>query len=381
MRPVPAILTRRALLAGGAVAASAAAAGAGQVAATDVLGRTVRLPAPARRIILGEGRMILVVGALDRAAPFGRVVGWRDDLITSDPDTWRQYRALDPAAARLPHFSGMRDGVFDVERAIALAADLILLNVEAKAAADARTIALLGGLGIAVAFIDFRNKPFASTGPSIRTLGRLLGRGREAEDIVAFRDAEIARVTERVAGAGRLRRPLVMLDRIPGYSDECCLSFGAENFGRMVEMAGGTNLGSRYLPGTFGTLDPEIVLSSDPDVVISTGGDFGAFQPGGPWIGLGPGADLAEARARLAALTSRPAFAGTRAVRDGRVHAIWHQFYNNPYQFVALQRIAKWLHPDLFADLDPEETFRALHARFMPVPYEPGYWVSLEKAS
>lgn len=77
---------------------------------------------------------------------------------------------------------------------------------------------------------------------------------------------------------------------------------------------------------------------------------------------------------------TRPAFKGTKAVRTGQVHAIWHQFYNNPYQFVAIQRIAKWLHPELFADLDPEATFRTLHERFLPVPYEPGYWISLERA-
>ena len=37
------------------------------------------------------------------------------------------------------------------------------------------------------------------------------------------------------------------------------------------------------------------------------------------------------------------------------MHAAWHQFYGNPYDFVAIQQFAKWFHPDLFADLDPEE--------------------------
>ncbi|MBW8724496.1 MAG: ABC transporter substrate-binding protein, partial [Inquilinus limosus] len=43
-------------------------------------------------------------------------------------------------------------------------------------------------------------------------------------------------------------------------------------------------------------------------------------------------------------------------------------------------QLAKWLHPDLFADLDPEATFRTLHERFLPIPYRPGYWVSLSPA-
>ena len=73
----------------------------------------------------------------------------------------------------------------------------------------------------------------------------------------------------------------------------------------------------------------------------------------------------------------RPAFTGVKAKETGNVHAIWHQFYTNPFQFVAIQQIAKWLHPELFADLDPDATFKELHERFLPIAYKPGYWVSL----
>ncbi len=45
---------------------------------------------------------------------------------------------------------------------------------------------------------------------------------------------------------------------------------------------------------------------------------------------------------------------------------------------MAVQRIAKWLHPDLFRDMDPDATLRSLHERFLPIPYQPGYWVSLQ---
>lgn len=374
---------RRAVIAGGltglATLLTPRSARAGTITVTDILGRTVSVKTPVQRMILGEGRQVFIVGALDRQEPFGRVVGWRNDLIDTDPDTWSRYRSRYPVAEKLPLFNGMHDGVFDVERAIALKPDVIFLNLETRVAGEeADLIARLGALDMPVVYIDFREKPFVNTDLSIRLFGRLLDRETVAEDLIAFRAAEIARVTDRLAQAGDIKRPLVMIDRIPGYSDECCLSFGPENFGRMVEMAGGRNLGSKIIPGTFGTLNPEAVLTADPDVVISTAGNFSAYQPNGAWVDVGPGADPAQARAKLTALMQRPAFAGTKAVREGRVHAIWHQFYNNPYQFVAIQRIAKWLHPTLFADLDPEATFRDLHERFLPVPYEPGYWVSLD---
>ena len=93
---------------------------------------------------------------------------------------------------------------------------------------------------------------------------------------------------------------------------------------------------------------------------------------------MGPGLDMDEARAKLAALTERPAFTGVKAVETGEIHGIWHQFYNSPYSFVAVQKLATWLHPDLFPDLDAEETMKELHSRFLPVDYRPGYWISLD---
>ena len=105
-----------------------------------------------------------------------------------------------------------------------------------------------------------------------------------------------------------------------------------------------------------------------------------AYVPGGNWVGVGPGANLQEARRKLENLTKRVAMTGIPAVEHQQFHAIWHQFYNSPYQFVAIQQMAKWLHPDLFADLDPEATFRELHEKFLPVDYVSGYWVSLKDA-
>jgi iron complex transport system substrate-binding protein len=155
------------------------------------------------------------------------------------------------------------------------------------------------------------------------------------------------------------------------------MSFGNENFGKMVEMAGGINMASGIIPGTFGTVNPEQILASDPDQVIVTGANWELYVPGGKWVGVGPGADREQARRKLAALMERPAFTGVPAAETGQVHAIWHQFYNSPYQFVAIQQIAKWLHPGLFRDIDPDATFRELHERFLPVEYRPGYFASL----
>ncbi|KZE28994.1 ABC transporter substrate-binding protein [Chelatococcus daeguensis] len=355
------------------------AARAETVKVTDVLGREVEVKAPVERIILGEGRQIYFVATLDKDDPFKRVVGWRDDLPKADPDNYKAYLARYPDIAKLPTFGGMKEGSFDVEQAIALKPDVLFMNIESKVASDeAKLIEKLAAVGIPVVYVDFRERPFENTEPSMRLIGKLFGEEEKAEEFIAFRAAEIARVTDRLKGA-KVDQPLVMIERAGGYSDDCCMSFGRENFGKMVEIAGGRNLAADLIPGTFGVVNPEQIVAANPDVVIVTGGNWDAYVPGGAWVGLGPGTDLAEARRKLANLTQRPAFAHTAAVGNGRVHAIWHQFYNSPYQFVAIQAIAGWLHPDLFKDVDADATLKTLHERFLPLPYKPGYWVSLEK--
>lgn len=377
------MLTRRHLLRAFAVTASLAITAlpalADKVTVTDIVGRKVEVEAPVKRIILGEGRQMYFVGALDKDEPFKRVVGWRDDLGKADPETYRHYEKRYPQIAKLPTFGGMKEGAFDIEQAIALKPDVLFLNIEAKIASDeAKLVEKLASVGIPVVYVDFREKPFEHTEPSMRLIGKLFGKEQIAEDFITFRAEQIKVVTDRLAKATDLKRPLVMVERAGGYSDDCCMSFGNENFGKMVEFAGGRNLAAPLIPGTFGTVNAEQIVASNPDVVIVTGSNWDGYVPGGNWVGLGYGANMTEARRKLTNLMKRPAFSQTAAVKNGRVHGIWHQFYNSPYQFVAIQEIAKWLHPDLFQDVDPGATMKVLHERFLPLPYEPGLWVSLE---
>ncbi len=350
---------------------------ADKITVTDITGRTVEVKAPVSKVILGEGRQVYFVAALDTEAPFKRVVGWRDDFEKADLDGYKDYLAKYPEIAKLPTFGGSKEGTFDIEQAVALAPDVMIMNVEAKTATDdAKLTEKLAKVGIPVVFVDFRDKPFENTEPSMRLIGKLFGKEARAEEFIAFRKEQIDRVTERLAKANP-PKPVVMMERAGGYTDDCCMSFGNENFGKMVEIAGGINMAGKIIPGTFGVVNPEQVIAANPDQVIVTGSNWELYVPGGAWVGVGSGADEAKAREKLAALMKRPAFTGVKAVQNRQVHAIWHQFYNSPYQFVAIQQMAKWLHPELFKDLDPDQTMKTLYERFLPVAYKPGYWVSL----
>jgi len=352
----------------------------GTVTVTDLLGRQVKVRAPVRRVILGEGRLLYVVAALDTEDPIQRIVGWRKDLIQADPDTYARYRGKFPKIADIPTFGGFEDGTFDIEQAITQQPDVIVLNVEAQRAIDdTRYVEKLAALGIPVVYVDFRHAPMENTEPTLRLIGKLFGKEARAEQLIAFRTQEIKRVTDIIA-AHQPARPKVFIERIGGYTTDCCLSFGDENFGKFVELAGGRNIAKDIISGTFGQLNPEQIIAANPDHVVVTSANWEAYVPGGYWVGLGPGADPGEAARKLEFYPRRPAYTGITANKDRAFHAVWHQFYNSPYQFVAIQQLAKWFHPRFFADLDPEATFRELHERFLPIAYEPGYFATLDRS-
>jgi iron complex transport system substrate-binding protein len=121
------------------------------------------------------------------------------------------------------------------------------------------------------------------------------------------------------------------------------------------------------------------LIAADPDVLLGTGANWAEARPEVSATLLGYDADPVDNAARIQALANRVGFKDMRAVQDGRMHSIYHQFYNSPYHFIAIQQIAKWLHPDDFADLDPEATLATLHTRFMPFETDGLFWVSLSE--
>lgn len=349
---------------------------------TDAAGRQVDLDLPAKRVLVGEARQVSVISALAGARTFERIVGWRDDLITKDLDTYNSYLEVFPAIADLPRFGYVGNGTFDLESAIALKPDVFTLNLESLTAAkESRLEEMLAAAGIKLVYIDFRVDPDANTENSIAVLGKLFGGEKRAEELIDYRRAQFARVAERLSAHPELRRPKVYIERAPGITGDavCCRTFGPVNFGKMIALGGGHNIGSDFFDTFSGDLNPEQLVVSDPEIVVVTGANWSGQSDVNRFVSIGPGADLAQARKKLSAMMESLPFSSLPAVAGGDVHAVWHQFYGTPYDFVAVQQFAKWFHPEVFADLDPDATFRDLHERFLPIPFKPGYFVSLNK--
>ncbi|MFP7672721.1 ABC transporter substrate-binding protein [Marivita sp. S0852] len=363
--------------------ASATTATAETITVTDIAGRSVTLERNPEHVVLGEGRMIYSLALLDRENPFERVVGWKDDMILYDPDAWRAYEAKFPEATEIARLGSPYSDEWNLEAVIALDTDVVFMNLGSLLRAqESGIIEKLDEAGIATLFIDFRQDPTAHTVPSIQLMGRVLGERENADAFTDFYTAQMQMIYGRVEQIPVDDRPLVFVENGAGWEpDACCRTYGSANMGRLVELAGGRNWGSSLFPGFGGEVSLEAVFETDPDVIIGTGANWSEANPATTAVLFGYEAEAAGVQERLAGLASRPGWEELQAVKSGNFHGIYHQFYNSPYHFVAMQAFAKWMHPERFTELDPDATMRQLHEQFLPIDYSGQFWATLQSDS
>ncbi|WP_042443209.1 ABC transporter substrate-binding protein [Azospirillum sp. B510] len=326
----------------------------------DVLGRPVTVPDHVERVVLGEGRLFYAMAVLDRDAPFKRIAGWQNDLRKLDAKTFDGYVAQYPEAARIPLIGETSEQSVSVERILALKPDLAVFSISGHGPTEHSPVAdVLAQAGVPVVFVDFRVHPIDGTRQSFTALGKALGREAEATAYLDFYNRHLARITDAVSSLPDSARPKVMLELLAGAWQSPGHTTGGGGMGEVIAAVGGRNIAAGVVPGAIGDISVEYALTADPDVYIATG----SRNPG---VLLGAQATPEEAAKSFAKVLARPEFAGLRAIRDGRAHALWHEFYNSPYNIVAIEALATWIHPEKFAEVKPQQTLQELYDRFLP---------------
>ncbi|MEM9631508.1 MAG: ABC transporter substrate-binding protein [Pseudomonadota bacterium] len=360
--------------------ASATFANAETITVTDIAGRTVEVEKNPSKVVLGEGRMIYTIALLDQDNPFKRVVGWKDDMVRFDPDAYRKYQEAFPQAVDLPSFGSPYSDEWNLEAVISLGTEVVLMNLgNLLKAQESGIIDKLAEAGVATVFVDFRQDPTQNTVPSVQLLGRIFDERDAADAFTDYYQAQMKLIFSRIEAIPAEDRPIVFIERAAGYNPaKCCSTFGAANLGRLVDLAGGRNWGSLKFPGFATNVSLEAIFADDPEIIIGTGGNWSEANPDTAAVLFGYEATDEMVQERLGALAAREGWSDLSAVKSGRFHSVYHQFYNSPYHFVAMQAFAKWIHPDLFEDLNPDATMKELHDKFLPIDYSGVFWGSID---
>ncbi len=344
-----------------------AAASAEPIRLKDVEGREVVLPAPPERILLGfyfeEFLAVGGAGALDRVVGLSRAA-WADWR----PASWRAYVQVLPGLERLADVGEVEVNTFSVEKALALRPDVaILASWQEKGLGQ--DFQRLAAAGVPLVVIDYHAERPERHIASTRILGQVLGSPDRAEAIAGDYAAAIGEVAARIARAGR-PRPAVYIELGNKGPEGQGVSYGGYMWGALAEMAGGRNV-TREVVRSWAPVASEQVLAARPEVIVIAGSEWRQHATAQL---MGVGVTAGEARGRLAGFLARPGWSDLPAVRERRVHAIYHGNSRTVLDYTAVQYLAKAFYPDLFADIDPAANYRAFFARYLPVQPE-GTWM------
>lgn len=177
----------------------------------------------------------------------------------------------------------------------------------------------------------------------VRLVARVLGGGAPAiaEQWCAYFDERLAFVARRLAGLGPQERPRVYYMRGPSVLS----THGRGGFiNWVVTLAGGRMaIDEDGAAVANATISAETLLRWNPDIIL-VGRQYAPET-----------------------VLNDPRLAQVAAVRRGQVWSLPEGVYywdGGPEQVLALQYLAKRMHPDLFADLDPAAEVKAYYARF-----------------
>ena len=335
---------------------------------TDALGRTVTLKAPAERIVLGFNYEEFT--AIAGPAGWDRVVGFAKTLWSEwRPSVFKRYLVPIPRLAGLPDVGNTEDGTFSLEKVLALRPDLVVLAAWSFTSLG-QQVAQLEALGIPVLVIDYNAEIPARHVASTLAMGAATGNDERARVLADLYMAKLADIAQRVGTT--TVRPKVYLELGQAGADVVGNTYATGMWGRLLDRVGATNIAAGRIPGDYAPLSPEYVLASNPDAI---------FIAGSSWVGrpnavlTGFDADAATTRARLAPYAGRQGWAGLTAIQRGQIYAVEHGLCRALFDYCPTYFIAKAIHPEAFADIDPVAELRRYHEQFLPVTFE-GTWMA-----
>ena len=341
------------------------------VTVTDPMGRQVAVPADARRILLGfyfeDFYAIGGANAYDRVVAISRSTwrGWRNSQ-------WKAYVAVNPKIAKLVDVGEVDSGTFSIETAIAAKPDVAILAAW-QFRALGEVVNKLEAAGIPVVVADYNAQTIEKHVTSTLMIGKILGQDERARKLADQYANAVSDVLARVAKSAAPRKKVYVELGNKG-AGEYGNSYGKGMWGGVIDFAGGDNIALGKVEN-WGALNPEYVISSDPEAIFIAGSYWAKKKKA---VLMGFGVTASQTRARLAPYTGRPGWSGIKAVKSGNVHALYHGGARTLYDFTFLQYVAKALHPKAFADVDPVANHRRFYETWLPVEATGTFTVKLK---
>lgn len=351
--------------------ASAGETNSGSMEVTDLKGRTVTLPANIERVVVTFNleEYLAVTGE----AGVDKLVGWSHKYWKGRrDDAYNAYTKALPALESIPDVG--YNGDISIEAIISLQPDVVLASATgANYNALEPAFDLLRQAGIEVVFFNFHKQTIETHQQSIQLIGKVMGQEERAAELARLYEEQMNLVYDRLKDLADEDRPSVYMEFSRGPS-VIGNSWSEQMWGAQIRECGGVNIAAGQ-EGASVDVPAEQVLAANPDFIIMSG----CLQSDDTDnVVMGYGADRELAREHLEAYKSRDGWSSLNAVKNNNMGAIYHDLSRHIFDFAGAQFLAKTLHPDLFADIDPEANLAKFFSDYMPVELD-GVWTLLLK--
>lgn len=325
---------------------------------TDLKEREITLDKPAERIFLGFYEESYLAVAKD----FSKVVSiskaeWAD-FFTGQ---YMSYEEQMPSIKDMVDTGSIYKGSFSMETILNSRPDVAIL-APFQYDTLAENVQKLEDSGIKVVVIDYNSQTLEKHMQSTRILGMITGNEERAETLALNYEKALKDVADRVRKLDPKKRVYVELGNLG--PNEIGNSYGDYLWGSLVKIAGGNNIGEGKIE-SYGPLDPEYILSSNPEMILFAGSRWS--NDAGDRVLVGFGVKPEETSSRLKPYLQRAGWDKLDAVKNGQVFAVDHGGLRSIYDYVYIQYIAKSLYPDLFEDVDPVKNLEAFYTEYLPI--------------
>ena len=355
-------------LALGAIVSCSAFAADYPMTVTDITGRSITLDHQPEYIALGTARNFPLLEIVYGKDAGKHLVAMRDDMKNSAPSMYDIYVKRYPSLAKAHNIGKIIKGQFDAEAFINMKPkpDVLIIGLDsAKKAQSTGLINKLDAAGIQVITADFRDKTIANTLNSVTTVATALGQQQRGQAFSDYYLKHLNHIKEVIAQHPDIKSKNVFLETAAGYTFEsCCDTYSGGNMSDFITLLKAENIATKPLKGAHkGVMSPETIITANTDVYIMQSAGWIDKKTGEATHGipLGYAMNNQAIADQTKLLMSRDWLKATKAFQTKDVYAVYKPFYNSPYNLVALEYFAKWIHPELFNDLNPERTFEEMN--------------------
>lgn len=277
-----------------------------------------------------------------------RVLKAGDQIVGMEEDDLKQYgKEFIADLSSTPSIGSFSEP--DFEKIIDLKTDLVIASYRDSVDFESK----LNGTGIQV--VHFRLSDTDSVLSYIMILGYLLDKRDEAQSYKDWHNGLKNYFDEKISTIPQDKWPKVLWIR-PGKTT-CS---GNSAYQGTLEKSGGLNIAKDLAPD-YPTIDQEMVLKENPDVILGISFNRGYDSDSD---------NLTSLKAFYEEITSTPEYKNLNAVKNGKVFITSYSPILNAGYFVGVAYLAKWIHPELFPDLDPKAIQQEYLNKFQDIDFD-----------